>query len=504
MNFQVSSPVLEVKNLTKSFGGLIAVNHVDFDVCIGEIHSLLGENGAGKTTLAECIFSYYRHDSGTICFKGKELKLSSPRDAIEVGIGMVHQHFMLAPRMSVIENIAVATQAHGIVLDLKYAYEKVRNLCGEYGVELDLDMQVQQLPVGKQQWVEILKTLYVGVELLILDEPTAVLTPQETEKLFTALLKMRSQGLSVVLITHKLQEILGFSDRVTVLRHGRVMGTVDTAKVNREELVNMMVGRQVDFLVSKGLAVPGKPILELCDLHVLAESGHEALKGINLIVKQKQIVGLAGVAGNGQNELFDTILGQRRATCGKVILAGQEITNLSAGNIVAQGVASIPPDRIKQGLLMEFSIKENLILGYQNRKRFRTGITLDYKKVEGFTKQAIQDYQIEVSSREQSVKTLSGGNLQRVILARELSNDPQFLIAYSPTRGLDVAATRYVHERLVELRDSGLAVFLISEDLDEILNVSDRIVIIYRGKIAGEFNAAEANREKIGLLMAGF
>lgn len=504
MNFQISEPILEVKNLTKRFGDLIAVNHVDFDVCKGEIRSLLGENGAGKTTLAECIFSYYRHDSGTIRFKGKELKLSSPRDAIGAGIGMVHQHFMLAPRMSVIENIAVATQTHGVILNLKDAYQRVQNLCQEYGIELDLEMQVQQLPVGKQQWVEILKALFAGVELLILDEPTAVLTPQETERLFTALLKMKAQGLSVVLITHKLQEILGICDRVTVLRHGRVIGTVNTAEVTREDLVNMMIGRQVDFFVSKDLAAPGKPILELCDLDVLGDNGHKALEGINLIVQQKQIVGLAGVAGNGQNELFDTILGQRRAASGKVILAGQEITNLSPGFITGHGVASIPPDRIKQGLLMEFPIKENLILGYQNRKRFRTGITLDYKKVETFTKQAIRDYQIEVQSGEQSVKTLSGGNLQRVILARELSNDPQFLIAYSPTRGLDVAATRYVHERLIGLRDSGLAVFLISEDLDEIMNLSDRIVVIYRGKIAGEFNAADADRPKIGLLMAGF
>lgn len=505
MNSQAAdSVILQVENQTKCFGDVVANDCICFDVRKAEVHCLLGENGAGKTTLAECVFGYYRPDSGTIRFKGKKLHLSSPRDAIEAGIGMVHQDFILAPPMSVIENIAVGTQSKGLILDLKHAYTRVQELCDEYGVELDLDAPVEQLPVGKQQWVEILKALFQSAELLILDEPTSVLTPQESDRLFTALIKMKKRGLSIVLITHKLREVMGFTDRVTVLRNGRVVGTVSTGEVTREDLVNMMVGRRVDFRVAKEVSAPEETVFELRDLYVLGDNGQEELSGLTLEVRRKEIYGLAGVAGNGQEELFDVVVGVRRAESGKVILDGEDITNLSPSDVIAKGVASIPPDRTRQGLLMGFPIKENLILGYHNRRPFRKGIELKYKEIERFAERAISEYELVASSGKQTVKTLSGGNLQRLVLARELSHNPRFLLASSPTRGLDVAATRYVHQRLVELRDSGVGVLLVSEDLDEILSVSDRIAVIYRGQIVDEFDSTEATRESVGLLMAGF
>ena len=496
--------ILRIKNQTKRFANVVANEKINMQVHEGEIHCLLGENGAGKSTLAECLYGFFRPDSGNFIFKGKDYSPRSPRDAIEAGIGMVHQHFVLSPPMTVMENIVVGIESESIWLDLKSAGRKVDSLCQEYGLDLNLNAVVGQLSVGKQQWVEILKALYVGVDLLILDEPTASLTPQEVKKLFEILGKMKANGLSVILITHKLHEVMEISDRVTVLRKGKLVGTVTTKDVNREKLVNMMVGRAVSFQVTKKLLEPGQAVLELSDLHVLKDSGLPGINGFSLVVHKNEIVGLAGVAGNGQSELFDAIVGVRQLQKGQILLSGEDISNASPDKIIKKGIASIPPDRMTQGLLMGFPIKENLILGWHQSAPFRKGMQLQYGVIGQFAEQAIKDFEVAATSGEQIAKTLSGGNLQKVILARELSHDPRFVIASSPTRGLDVGAMEYVHKRLVELRDSGIGILLISEDLDEVFNVSDRIAVIYNGQVMGIFDANEATREGVGLLMAGF
>lgn len=496
--------ILQIENQTKRFANVVANEKINMQVSIGEIHCLLGENGAGKSTLAECLYGYYRPDSGHYTFKGKDFKPRSPRDAIDKGIGMVHQHFVLSPPMTVIENIVVGTEIDGIWLDIKGAGKKVTELCKKYGLDLDFEVTVGQLPVGKQQWVEILKALYVGVDLLILDEPTASLTPQEVEKLFDILQKMKSNGLSVILITHKLHEVMKISDRVTVLRKGKLVGTVNTKDVNREKLVSMMVGRPVSFLVDKDDQIPGQVILELCDLHILKDNGLDGVRDFSLSIREKEIVGLAGVAGNGQSELFDAIVGVRQLQSGQIILEGENISNASPEKVIKKGVASIPPDRITQGLLMGFPIKESLILGRHRIAPFRKGFELKYGIIDQFAEEAIMRYEILATSGDQIVKTLSGGNLQKVLLARELSHNPRFVVASSPTRGLDVGAMEFVHKRLVEMRDSGIGILLISEDLDEVFNVSDRIVVVYKGKARGFFDTKEATREGVGLLMAGF
>jgi len=502
---QISNPVfLQVEALTKAFGNVVANDHVNLDVRRGEIHCLLGENGAGKTTLAECLFGYYRPDSGTIRVRGQALRLSSPHDAIAARIGMVHQHFVLARRMSAVENIVVGTQTRGLALNLEAAERRVQGLCDRYGLGLDLRAPVRHLSVGEQQWVEILKALYLEAELLILDEPTAVLTPQESDDLLKAISEMRTQGLAVILITHKLREVMGFTDRVTVLRQGRVVRTVETARVSREELVEMMVGRSLSPRRREPASTSGEPILELRELSALGDDGGEALRGLTLGVRRGEIVGLAGVAGNGQAELYDVILGVRHVADGQVVIHGKDLTNASPASVMAQGVGSIPPDRIRQGLLMGFPIKLSLILGLHNTPPFRRGMALDYRAVDRFSRESIREYQVMAENGDQTTNTLSGGNLQRLILARELAQKPNVLIASSPTRGLDVAATEYVHQKLIELRDSGVGVLLISEDLDEILAVSDRVAIIYRGRILGEVSGADATRSQVGLLMAGF
>ena len=496
-------PLLKVEHHTKNFPHIIANDSISFDVRKGEVHCLLGENGAGKTTLAECLYGFYKPDAGSIIFNGKVLNLSSPRDAIRAGIGMVHQHFVLAPPMTVIENIVVGTEMKSVMVDLRTAAKKIMMLCENYGVEIDPFEIISQLSVGQQQWVEILKALYVGVELLILDEPTAVLTPQESQKLFLILKKMTQDGLSIILITHKLHEVMSVSDRVTVLRKGKLVGTVNTNAVSREELARMMVGRDVSFRVKKETFNPGVPILEIDNVHALKENKTEALCGFNLRIRMGEIVGLAGVAGNGQKELFDVVVGVGHPKSGQVILNGEDITHLSPTAISAKGLASIPQDRIHEGLLMDFSIEENLIAGLQRKSPFRKGILLNQLAINQFADQAINDYDITASSPQQKAKTLSGGNLQKVILAREFSQKPKCVIASSPTRGLDVGAMEYVYQRLVALQKAGAGILLISEDLDEIFNISDTIAVIFRGKIMGVFNVDEVNKERIGLLMAG-
>ena len=501
---QAHEPILRTDNLTKRFGNVVANKAISFQVNKGEIHCLLGENGAGKTTLAECLYGFYRLDSGEIYLKGEKAKIDSPRDAVNLGIGMVHQHFVLVRPLTVLENIVVGTDAAQPILDLSKARKRLEKLCSEYGITLDLTAKVWQLSVGEQQWVEILKALFSGVELLVLDEPTAVLTPQEADKLFDILAKMKADGLSIIFITHKLREVMAVSDRVTVLRKGEKVATVNTNEVTQSDLAQMMVGRQVAFRVTKGKARTGAPLLEVRNLCVRNDRGQEALKGVSLQVRRGEIVGVAGVSGNGQRELFESIVGVRRVEQGQVVFNGKDITNDEPRSIAARGVAHIPEDRLSEGLVPDFSISENLILGLHNRGRFFwRGIYLDSREVKDFSSKCIDEFDIVTPSADQKTSNLSGGNLQRVILARELATNPQCLVANQPTRGLDVGAIEYVYRRLIEQRDEGVGVLLFSEDLDEILNLADRIIVFFRGETVGTLKAEEATREGIGLLMAG-
>jgi simple sugar transport system ATP-binding protein len=489
--------------LTKHFGGVYANRSVSLDIASGEIHCLLGENGAGKTTFAECLYGFYKPDAGKIVFKDKHVTIQSPSDAIRLGIGMVHQHFVLIRPLSVIENIIVGTDAAKPILDLNAARDRVQALCDEYSINLDLSAKIWQLSVGEQQWVEILKSLFGGVELLILDEPTAVLTPQEADKLFAILQKMKSESISIIFITHKLREVMQVSDRVTVLRKGEKIATVVTSAVEKSELARMMVGRDVVFRLEKEEACPGDPVLDIIDLHILDDREQESVRGISLCVQKGEIVGIAGISGNGQRELFESIVGVRHPISGRILLEGVDTTRFNPEQIARKGMAHIPEDRLSEGLIPEFSVAENLILGLHKRRFFWHGIYLDEGEVESFANTCVEEFEILTQSLRQITKNLSGGNLQKVIIARELSTHPVCLIANQPTRGLDVGAIEYVHNRLIEQRDQGLAVLLFSEDLEEILNLADRVAIIFNGKIVAVLNTSDTTREEIGLLMAG-
>lgn len=495
--------ILETKKLTKRFGSVLANDAISLEAKKGEIHCILGENGAGKTTLAECLYGYYRPEAGEIHLAGKRVNIESPSDAIRLGIGMVHQHFVLVRPLTVLENIVVGTAAASPILDMRPARNRLQGLCSDYGLNLDLSAKIWQLSVGQQQWVEILKALFVGVDLLILDEPTAVLTPQEADNLFDILNRMKAEGLSIIFITHKLREVMQVSDRVTVLRRGRRVATVQTRDVTRASLAEMMVGREVIFRVEKGETDVGPAMLEVEGLRVLDDRGQEALKGISFGVHEGEIVGIAGVSGNGQRELFEAIVGVRQPIQGSVSLEGQEITGRKPRQIAELGIAHIPEDRLSEALIPDFSVAENLILGLHHDRFFRGGLLLEPKAVDQFSKNCIQEFGIVTPDAEQRTRNLSGGNLQRVILARELSTNPKCLVANQPTRGLDVGAIEYVHRRLIEQQRDGVGVLLFSEDLDEVLSLADRILVLFKGAVVGELEAEYATREQIGLLMAG-
>ncbi len=495
--------LLRIERLTKHFPLVVANDDISLDIRTGEIHCLLGENGAGKSTLAEILYGTSQPDSGSIYLKGQPVVMASPREAIARGIGMVHQHFVLIPPLSVIENVVVGTKLSGLWLDLREPTRRLQALCDNYGIELELNAQITQLSVGQQQWVEILKALYSGVELLILDEPTAVLTPQEVDKLFAILGKMRGDGLSIIFITHKLKEVMAVSDRVTVLRKGKLVATVNTADTTREDLARMMVGRELLQPIGSKETVSGGPVLEITDLHAHDDQGHEVLHGISATLHGGEILGLAGVSGNGQAELFDVLVGMRRAAAGKILLLGRDITNRPADYVANCGVGSVPEDRILQGLVMDFPVEENLILGVHWHKPFSIRSFLNQAAVRAFAEGAIRNFDIATPSSRQMTKFLSGGNLQKVVLARELSRNPDCLIASQPTRGLDVGAIEYVHRRLLDERDRGAGILLISEDLDELFALATRIAVIFKGQIVGTLNAHEATVAQVGLLMAG-
>ncbi len=494
--------ILKIDRVSKRFPGVLANDAVSVDIEQGEIHCLLGENGAGKTTLADILYGVHHPDDGALYLKGEPLRMSSPKDAIGAGIGMVHQHFEFVPPMSVLENVIIGAHSKQW-LDMGQARRRLQELFDTYDVRVDPDAEVGRLSVGEQQWIEIFKTLYFGLEILILDEPTAVLTPQGVEQLFGILRRMRENGLTVILITHKLNEVMEISDRVTVLRRGKVVDTVDTADVTRQDLARMMVGRDVVFTVENEGGTPGGLLLEVDEIHVESESGRGSLEGLSLTVREGEIVGVAGVSGNGQNALFDALVGVREPSSGEIRLGGGSIVGLSARKIASLGVASVPGDRIRQGLVMDFRVKENLILGRHRSKPYASWGLLRRRPVDGFAKQSIDEFEIMTPSAAHVTRTLSGGNLQKVIMARELSQAPKLLVVHQPTRGLDVGAAEYVRRRLIQERDKGAGVLLMSEDLDEIFNLSDRIAVIYEGRIMAETRPGDTDLEEIGLWMAG-
>ncbi len=508
MNMENSEPLLRTVKLTKTFGSVVANNEVSLEINPGEIHCFLGENGAGKSTLSECLYGFYCPDCGEIYFDGKKVEIKSPNDAIRLGIGMVHQHFILVRPLSVVENIIVGTDAASMFLNLSEATSKLEKLCADYDLTLDLSAKIWQLSVAEQQWVEILKALFGGVKLLILDEPTAVLTPQEADKLFVILRKMKREGLSILFITHKLNEVLEVSDRVTVLRKGEKIATVNTADVTREDLARMMVGRDVVFRLDKPEVTIGEPILEVKEISCHNDRKQVALHNLSLTLNAGEIVGVAGVSGNGQKELFESIVGVRPTDSGTILLAGKDITHASVADIASMGLssmgmASIPEDRLKEGVVPDFSISENLILGLHKNRFFKfNGGYLDSKEVDQFSEDCIRDFDIATPTAKQPIRNLSGGNIQKVVLARELSGNPVCLLANMPTRGLDVGAIEYVHNRLLKQCEKGTGILLFSDDLDEIMNLADRILVIFKGRIVADLPPT-VSREEIGLLMAG-
>jgi general nucleoside transport system ATP-binding protein len=495
---------LELRGIVKRFPGVVANDGVTFAVHRGEIHTLLGENGAGKSTLMKLLYGLYQPDEGEILLDGVPTAITSPADAIRRGIGMVHQHFMLVPTLTVAENIALGLgSTRSFRTDVRAVADRSRELGERYGLRVEVEAPVWQLSVGERQRVEILKALYRDVRLLVMDEPTAVLTPGEVDELFTLLRLMAADGRGLVFISHKLREVLDITDRVTVLRDGHVVGTVPTESASRESLAQMMVGRPITLQRQRPPANLGQVRLELQDVWAQSDRETPALRGVNLAVHAGEILGLAGVSGNGQRELAEVITGLRPATQGRTVLNGETINGRPPGDIVAKGLAYIPEERMRDGMIGNFNVAENLILREHHRPPYSRAGFLNFRSISRRAGELISSFNVKTPSEETLVKSLSGGNIQKLVLARELSREPGVLVAAQPTRGLDIGATEYVHKRLLAQRSEGTAMLLISEDLDEILALSDRIAVIFEGQIMGEMPRAGATPEKLGLLMAG-
>ena len=501
-----SEYAVQMHGITKVFGTFKALDGVDLDVRKQSVHAILGENGAGKSTLMNVLYGLYSADEGEVFLNGKHVDISNPNDAIAQGIGMVHQHFMLVDNFTVTENIVLGAEVTSFagVLDPKKAREKVLEIVNEYGFDVDPDAKIEDITVGMQQRVEILKALYRGADTLILDEPTAVLTPQEIEKLIQIMRDLVSKGKTIIIITHKLKEIMSSADECTIIRRGKYMGTVDVSKTNETELANKMVGRNVNLHVDKKPAKPGEVLLSIRDLHVKDERGIEQVNGLNLEVRAGEIVGLAGIDGNGQRELADAINALVKPESGTIAIRGEEIQATTPRNVINHSVATIPSDRQRWGLVLPFSVAENTVLERHGEERFGKGISLDYSKVNEFAKELVEEFDIRPAGCfDHAAGGLSGGNQQKVIIAREVSGEPDVLIAIQPTRGLDVGAIEFVHKALIRERDRGAAILLISLELDEVMDVSDRIAVIYAGQIVGEFEQGAITEEQAGLLMAG-
>lgn len=500
-----SETVLLMRDICKSFPGVTANRNIRFELRRGEVHALLGENGAGKTTLMKILYGLYKPDAGAIWLNGAKLDIRSPLEAIAAGIGMVHQHFMLIPPFTVLENIILGREPRRRFgrVDRERAVATITALTESLGLRVDLDAKIEDISVGLQQRVEILKALYREAEILILDEPTSVLTPQEAEELGRILRKLVAAGKSVIFITHKLKEVIKFADRITVIRRGEAIATVESGQTDVDALAEMMVGRKVLLEVEKTPARPGAAVLRVENLQALDNRGLPALRGIDLAVRSGEIVAVAGVDGNGQSELIEVLTGLRSATSGRVFLEDQELTNGSPRRIIESGVGHIPQDRQKRGLVLDFSIRENLILETYRTPAYSRAGFIDAERSQANALAMIRDYDIRTPDANLAAESLSGGNQQKVVLAREIGRNPKLLIVAQPTRGLDVGAIEFVHRQLIRERDQGKAILLFSLELDEILALADRIAVIYEGELVGVLPRADATEERIGLMMTG-
>ncbi len=498
---------VDMRQITKKFPLVLANDNVDFTVQQGEIHALVGENGAGKSTLVNILYGLLRPDRGTIRINGQAVRLSDPGDAINLGIGMVHQHFMLIPLFTVAENVVLGQEpSSGGVVDIRQANRIVRELSEQYGLKVDPTARVESLSVGIEQRIEIIKVLYRGAEILILDEPTAVLTPQEVDELFDIMRSLKDQGKTIIFISHKLQEVMAISDAVTVMRRGKVVGTVAIQDTSRQEIATMMVGRQVLFRIQRTPAEPGETVLSVKDVNALDNKNLPALRDISFDIREGEILGIAGVEGNGQSELVEVLTGLRRAQTGKVELNGQVITNYTPRAIRERGTCHIPEDRHRRGLVLDFSVAQNMVLGIHYCSPYIRKMLLDvinFGPIREKAQRLLREFDIRPPDQQNPAGNLSGGNQQKVIVARELDQDPKLLIAAQPTRGIDVGSIEFIHQRLLQARDDRKAVLLISADLEEILSLSDRIAVMYEGQIAGVLDPAEATEARLGLMMTG-
>jgi len=495
---------IEIKNATKSYlgGAVVACDNVSVSFKRGEVHTLLGENGAGKSTLMKLLYGLTPMDNGQILVNGKEEIIDSPKKAIACGIGMVFQHFMLIPTLTVVENIILSLDDARLMADTKGVANRIKDIAEKYGLAIDPYAKVSTLTVGQQQRVEIIKALYKNCELIVLDEPTAVLTPQETGELFLAIRNLISENKAVIFISHKLKEVMEISDVITILHMGKVVGAVTAIDTNARELANMMVGRPINLDIDLKEQEVGPVILEVNDLHVKESTGVETVRGLSLKVRAGEIYGVAGVDGNGQRELIYGITGLAKKT-GQVIIEGEDVSNATPKQILDKSVAHIPEDRRGRGLVLQMPIRHNLVLDTFDNKMFTKGFFMDWDAVDKHARYLIEHYDIKTTDFNNDINTLSGGNQQKLVVARELDKNPKLLLAVHPTRGVDIGATEFIHDSIVAARDKGCAVLLISTELDEIMELSDRIGVIYEGEILEEMDRKDINYEKIGLLMAG-
>jgi general nucleoside transport system ATP-binding protein len=500
----IIAPALEMRGITKRYPGVVANDRIDLKVRPGEIQALLGENGAGKTTLMNVLYGLATPDEGEILLDGKPVKIAGPSDAIDRGINMVHQHFMLVPVLTVAENILLGdeTMANRIFLDRKEAHKRIVELGRRFGFEIDPDAKVGSLSVGWQQRVEILKALYRNARILVLDEPTAVLTPQETEEIFVVLRRLASEGHSIVFISHKLYEVLDIADRITVIRRGRVVGERIPSETDEDDLAELMVGREVQLVVDRGESHPAAPMLRVSGLKVADDRGHAAVRGVDFEVRAGEIFGIAGVAGNGQDELVESIIGLRRPTGGTVELDGQDVTGNSPRDMNEAKVAYVPADRHRFGLILSFPLSDNLVLTSYYRAPYARGLLRNLEAVRRDAASAVKRFDIRTTGTEVRASTLSGGNQQKAVVAREFDRDLLLLILDQPTRGLDVGSIEFIHRQVIAKRDAGTAVLLVSAELDEVLELSDRIGVMYGGKIVAVLDGPTADKNEVGLLMA--